>query len=194
MNMTEEISALVDDEVTESKRKELLTQLCNDKILQKHWESYHLIRNAIRGECMCLKFFENIHHSKEYEPQQLTSTINNSCNRPSSTWSLRLNSMNIRNWLGGIGIGIGVSAATAFGFISFDDNKWNFLQATTSVRAAIEHSESGENKWVATDNSQKINANLEQYLNQTLLAHSETSGYLLMNGLSGYIRIVSYNR
>ena len=192
--MTEEISALVDDEISESKRRKLLTQLCHDKTLQKQWESYHLIRSAIRGECMCLKFFENIRHSRVYEPLQVTNNIPNSHSRLNSTWSFSLSGTSIRNWLGGIGLGIGVSAATAFGFISFDDNNWNFLPATTSVRTAVVHSESNENRWVATDDSQKINANLEQYLNHTLLAHSETSGYLLMNGLSSYIRLVSYNQ
>lgn len=43
----ENLSALIDGEVLDC---EFLYSLSNDKALQKHWQSYHLIRDTMRGD------------------------------------------------------------------------------------------------------------------------------------------------
>lgn len=47
----EQISALVDDELTENEQGLLLRRLSEDASLQQQWSRYHLISDTLKGQC-----------------------------------------------------------------------------------------------------------------------------------------------
>ncbi len=47
----EQLSALVDDELTENEQGLLLRRLADDVSLQQQWSRYHLISDTLRGQC-----------------------------------------------------------------------------------------------------------------------------------------------
>lgn len=191
--MTENLSALVDEEIDESSQSELLEELCRDPLLQQRWRRYHLIRSAIRGECS-LQFLrqgyvDNEDHTEPVEslsseapvtPQKIRGFFERS--RP--RWM---------NWAGGFGLAAGLSTAAVVGFVSGTLVDFQLIQQQSET-VEITYNDSGPTRWVIASDFGNTDLKSVDHLNQTLLAHSENSGYSSMNGISNYARLVAYDR
>ena len=191
--MTENISALVDGEIDEEIHSELLEDLCQDPSLQQRWQRYHLIRSAIRGECSS-SLLRNVYAGDG----EGARSIETSPDKPHLERQIfpelfdRIFPGRL-NWAGGLGLAAGLSAIAAVGFISGNLVDFQLLQQKSET-ASFAFNDSGPTRWVTTSEFENFETKSINHLNETLLTHSENTGYPSMNGISNYARLVSYDR
>jgi sigma-E factor negative regulatory protein RseA len=66
--LNEQISALLDDELSAHETDSVLSRLSQDHALRQKWDRYHLIGDAMRGEAINRDISERIRHMIEQEP------------------------------------------------------------------------------------------------------------------------------
>ncbi len=190
--MSENLSALLDQEIAADDLTELVESLCQDPGLQERWQRYHLIRSAIRGECT-LDYYNAVYSTTKI-PDQLvarSSSEDKSQRTMPKSLSARLR-RGWGSWPRGLGLAAGLTAALALGFASSSILE---LQIHDTEPTYVENAKrSTALNWWQND-SEPIHAERDStnHLNETLLAHSEDTGYPLLNGLSNYIRMVAYD-
>lgn len=112
----EKLSALMDGESFDS---ELLSSLTQDRMLQQRWQSYHLIRDALRGDIgqvMHLDIADRVAASLEKEPAHLvTSAMYESQPQP-HTWKKMQFWGKVRPWVSQI-TQIGMAACVSLAVI-----------------------------------------------------------------------------
>lgn len=191
--MSENISALIDNEVDQEQHTNLIDELCQDSELKDRWERYHLIRSAIRGECT-RAYMRSIYRPHEMQKFPVDLPVAASAYPSSIATSIKNRLQQYRSsWIGGFGLAVSLSAAVALGFFSSSLVDIQFGQAERTAFEAL-HNPSGPVRWVTQANLDGSTSQNVEFLNQTLLAHSESTSYPLMNGLSNYARLVVYNR
>jgi len=187
--MSEEISALIDDEIDLQQHAELVDQLCMNSDLQDRWRRYQVIRSAIRGECVH-SYFSSVYIHGHETPEFIEPTAEL---QPKPVEGLISQWLRTRwsNWFGGFGLAAGLTAAAAVGFISNSLLDVQLNQPNTDyVESAV--IETSTTQWITLANR---NSDVEpsiQFLNQTLIAHGESTSYPLINGLSNNARLDSY--
>ncbi len=190
--MSEKISALVDEVVDENCLPELIEELCEDPLLQERWQRYHLIRTAIRGECTTA-YFESVYGISE----AATDTVAPSLfaferQRKASAGLVQDLRERWGSWVNGFGLAAAVSAAAVFGFVS---NSIFDTQLSEPKKSYAESFYVGNDAlvWQAHSNQDAREIVSANYLNETLLAHNDFTGFSSINGLSNYARMVSYD-
>ncbi|AHG19090.1 anti-RNA polymerase sigma factor SigE [Chania multitudinisentens RB-25] len=112
----EKLSALMDGEAFDN---ELLSSLCEDKALQQNWQSYHLIRDTLRGDIgpvMHLDIADRVAAALEKEPVRLIpSAIPESQPQP-HTWGKMPFWNKVRPWASQI-TQVGVAACVSLAVI-----------------------------------------------------------------------------
>lgn len=190
--MTESISAMVDGEIDEEIHSELLEELCRDPALKQRWQRYHLIRSAIRGECdSTLVRSEYADRSERARPGEQQTVKPLRTRVKFSGFFGRLLAGRL-NWAGGLGLAAGLSAVAAVGFISGSFVDFQLLQQESGINS-VAYSVAEPARWATSSEYEDLGLRGVSHLNESLLAHSESAGYSLMNGVSNYARLVSYN-
>ncbi len=189
--MSENISALIDKEIDEQHHEVLVVELCQNPELHQRWERYHLIRTAIRGECT-RAYMNTVYgleanskpHVDQFEPDRKHSIV--------ETLGAWLRS-HLTNWSGGFGLAAGLSSAAVIGFFASSLIDVQFRQSETLFTETA-YKQAGPVRWTSDESLADSDGQSVDFLNETLLAHSESTGYPMMNGLSNYVRLVAYER
>ncbi|MCT4716791.1 anti-sigma-E factor RseA [Enterobacteriaceae bacterium H18W14] len=132
----EQLSALMDGETLDS---ELLNALSKDKDLQQSWESYHLIRDTMRGDTSEILHFDisaNVMAAIENEPaRQVTPLIPEQQPQPQQ-WQKMPFWQKVRPWasqLTQMGVAACVSLAVIVGVQHYNGQSDNPAQPETPV-------------------------------------------------------------
>ncbi len=132
----EQLSALMDGETLDS---ELLNTLSKDKTLQQSWESYHLIRDTMRGDTSEILHFDiaaNVMAAIENEPaRQVTPLIPEQQPQPQQ-WQKMPFWQKVRPWasqLTQMGVAACVSLAVIVGVQHYNGQSDNPAQPETPV-------------------------------------------------------------
>ncbi len=191
--MSEKISALIDQEIGRDAHSEVVEELCRDPDMQQRWERYHLIRSAIRGEC-AKSYLDAVYRREETrtEHAENLSSIPKRDRIKQGTSAGGFRTLWL-NWAGGLGLAAGLSAAAVLGFVTSSLVDFQFTSEDTSYVEVLVN-DANAMQWVSHSEHEVAKSESAPYLNQMLLAHSESTAYPLMNGLSNYARLVSYNR
>ncbi len=191
--MSENISALIDKEVDDNQHTALLDELCKDPVLKDRWEHYQLIRSAIRGDCT-RAYLRSIYGTREQHNSVADFTVPETVRHASITAAITNRFRQFRaSWVGGFGLAAGLSAAVALGF--FSSSLIN-VQFGHPERVAVDslYNQASTVRWVSQANLDATVGTNVEFLNQTLLAHSESTSFPSLNGLSNYARLVVYER
>ena len=192
--MSENISALIDEELEGAEHARAVEQLCQDPALKERWERYHVIRSALRGECtpMYLRsVYERTDEAPRVAPSAATlSGRRQSQNRTAESWFRSL----WPNWMSGYGLAASLTAAVFVGFLSGSIIDLRFGEPVQSTGVATVISQSVPVQWLADTDAASSSTQSVDFLNQALLAHGESSSFALLNGLSNYAKLVVYER
>ena len=188
--MSEKISALIDKEHKEDSHCQLIESICSDSRAQQRWKRYHLIRSAILGECT-KSYLQSVYS----ETEQLTNFENKQQSTDTAPKQTRFLPFWHSIWyprMRGYGLATGLACAVLIGFFAFTvvgDRLTQLDGATKQV--AISSNQAI--KWVASPELISDRTVIEPFLNETLLAHSESSDLSMLSGLSNYARLVAYD-
>ncbi|KFK96715.1 MULTISPECIES: anti-sigma-E factor RseA [unclassified Serratia (in: enterobacteria)] len=112
----EKLSALMDGETLDN---ELLSSLCKDKALQQSWQSYHLIRDTLRGDIgqvMHLDIADRVAAALEKEPVRLVPSAVTESQPEPRTWGKMPFWNKVRPWASQI-TQVGVAACVSLAVI-----------------------------------------------------------------------------
>lgn len=167
--MSEKISALVDNELSEFERARVIKDLGARSDLASVWSNYHLIGCVIRQEPI-LPLIELPDRVAEKLDQESAPSI--------SRFSMK----------GGLAIAASVCAVLITGWLIFSPGNQIQPQGQVSSSSANElaFSDYGT-RWEGAD------PQLEDTLNAFLVEHGEFTGASSMNGLVAYAKFVAYD-
>jgi len=168
--MNEQLSALLDGELTAHERDRLLQEISRDPAMRAAWERYHMIGAALRsdiGVVVNTGLAARVERRIAIEPQPTVRTIG------------RLPMRHFTRLAGGLALAASVAAVAVFSFKSvlLPDP----LHVTASTPAADIAAVSKTQ--VAQDSS----------LNALLVRHNEFSPAASINGMMPYVRLVSHS-
>lgn len=132
----EQLSALMDGEALDS---ELLNALANDKALQNRWQSYHLIRDTMRGdlgEVMHLDIAAQVAAAIEKEPARLVPQAIPEAQPQPQTWQKMPFWHKVRPWasqLTQVGVAACVSLAVIVGVQHYNQPEGSNASPETPV-------------------------------------------------------------
>jgi anti-sigma factor RsiW len=169
--MHEKISALLDDELDGSDRREVLKLLGRDEKLAVVWQRYHLIRAGLRNEPI-------VHipgFSERLERRLLDEAV---VAAPAARPAIG----GRRPWLPGLAVAASLAAVMALGLLTgvLDDPP---SPAGSAEVALVDQ----DMRW------ETATPELEHDLNAFLVEHGEFSQMSGMNGLMAYAKFVSYD-
>ena len=175
----EQISALMDGELSDMERPLLLKQMENDPSLRADWERYHLIRDALKGQSSGFMggFSDRVSKSLDDEPVI------------SSTRSKKRFPTSIARYVAGIGIA--ASVATVAVLIALPDSP--LVDNANQQVAVSTPAENAPQEWVRVSGTRwdVDQPAVESRLNSYLVNHNEYSNG--MQGVLPYARIVGYD-
>ncbi len=191
--MSEEISALADQEIDEDCYNGLVDQLCGDPVLRERWQRYHLIRSALRGECTT-GYFNSV-YTQTKDRQELTE---NSSRTIAVPWRIAESmSDRLSQWWGGwahrFGIVAGLAAALTIGLVvsSFFDFRYSGSEQEYAQQV---NPLDGTTRWRGISHLTLNEGGSENHLNELLLAHGDAAGYPPSNGLTIFALMVASDR
>ncbi|MFQ5994179.1 MAG: sigma-E factor negative regulatory protein [Acidiferrobacterales bacterium] len=177
--MKEDISALIDAQLSEHEHARVLKALAQDQELRKIWERYHIIRSALRkdlGPVVSSRLSDQIGEHIGELPAHSYSAIA----RPRN-WKP------VGRWVASLALAASVAAIAVLGTQWFVPAKRSDVpQRLTTVPSQGGHTQAG----IRWDTGEPEVAKL---LNLYLVEHNEFTPTAGMNGAMSYGRFVSYD-
>ena len=174
----ERISSLMDGELDAHQAGQELNRLKNDPETQAAWEAYHLIGDAMRGDCVVSRQFSaRLHERLAAEPTVLAPRRTPARRVAAYAWSAAAS----------------FSAVALVGWMAFYSPLSPQPQLATAPQAAPASASSVPVSAPATPAPQVELASVpaEGRMNEYLMAHQEFSPSTAIQGLAPYIRSVS---
>lgn len=168
--MNEQLSALLDGELTAHERDRLLQEMGRDPALRAAWERYHMIGASLRndvGIVVNVDLAARVGRQIAHEPLPMIRTVS------------RLPMRHFTRFAGGLALAASVTAIAVFSFKStlLPDPLNVTVSAPAADSAAVSKTQ------VAQDSS----------LNALLVKHNEFSPAASINGMMPYVRLVSHS-
>ncbi len=182
--LNEQVSALLDNELSDRETASALTQLSQHPELRQKWERYHLIGDVMRGETIQLEateVSERVRKAVDSEPSIISAP------KRTSVWK--------SNWVrpaAGAALAASVAAVaviSAPGFLGIDEPERTQLAATNiSTATTVPRQNISGTRW----NNLK-QPSLESRLNGYLVDHSEYVSPGTGIGVMPYATFVGYD-
>lgn len=179
---SEQISALVDDELDDSERASVFDRLRWDQELLHRWERYHFISDVIKNKRpvpLGPDFARRVSQALEAEPALLV--------RPAR----RGNVLSDRRYWAGLAVAASVAAVAVLGVRSgmqgTEETQLNYVASAPPADTVYAgHMQSPQARW------ESAQPEVESRLNYYLANHSEYSSVPGMHGRLPYMRMAGY--
>jgi sigma-E factor negative regulatory protein RseA len=172
--MKEQLSAFIDNELSEFEERRLLAELERDPALRETWDRYHLIRAALRNEL-------DLSAGNQATASRVSDGIaDRDTKKPSSRWARPTVRM-----AGTVAIAASVAAVTLVGLYTFNRPAGESAQlagakpAPNAVPVAAARWNTGKPE-------------LDRALNGYLAGHNEVAGGTGVGGVLPYVRVVDH--
>ncbi|MFQ5937548.1 MAG: sigma-E factor negative regulatory protein [Acidiferrobacterales bacterium] len=180
--MKENLSALMDGELSEDERAHVLAELTGDPELTKSWERYHLIRAALRKEFGPM-VFPGLGERVAAQIGELPAPIPTSDMAQSGKWRA------VGRWTGGLALAASVVAMAMFGPQWFVPDE----QPSTTAQLAVGPDPQAKFIHAAVTQWDSGEPDVANLLNSYLVEHNEYIPTPGMKGVMSYGRFVSYD-
>jgi sigma-E factor negative regulatory protein RseA len=171
--MKEQLSAFIDNELSEFEERRLLAELERDPALRESWDRYHLIRAALRNEL-------DLSAGNQATASRVSDGIaDRGTEKPSLHWARPTARM-----AGTVAIAASVAAVTLVGLYTFKRPAGESAQLAAGAKPAANAVPVAAARW----NTGK--PELDRALNAYLAGHNEVAGGTGVGGVLPYVRVV----
>ena len=185
--MSEKLSNLMDEKISQSELDEFLTAYKNDPELAERWQRYHIAQDLIKNEVsekdlqfdVAGKVMAKV-KANSNQPIKADSTASNVVEFPAKTTAVK------KPWWP-----LAIAASMLLGLYFIVQQP---LQQPTVETQVAEVTTAPEPDPMSMPHWQTDNAAVEDVLNALLVEHSEFTSVTGMNGLGSYSKFVSYQK
>jgi len=174
--ITEQISALLDDEIEEHEQELLLKRLMQDPELLETFSRYQLIGEAMRGEAHGISIADSVSQQIQEEEAHTQSELGNSIR------------MTMLKPVAGLAIAASVAAMAIVGIQNMGQN-----HNPETANALVAQSQSVDNLRRVGTHWNVNQPETEMRLNGYLVNHSEYTSGINLQGMINYARIAGYD-
>ncbi len=183
--INEQISSLVDGELPDEERELLQRRLARDSELKETWQSYHLIRDAMRED---LPGFINMNADVTYIQYQESDDLN-SASKPGVLWRAA-------HPFAGMAIAASVAMLAVAGVLYNGEQLVTPLSSQIMVAFQTTEQQRIRENFVAIPRNgwQSAKPAVVSHLNGYLVDHSRYAGFGSASGLISYSRVAGYDK